>query len=290
MSIHKKKVLITGAAGFIGAALAKKLIKNDFDVVGVDNLNEYYDVKLKNDRLFEIKKTSINFTSSKWSFYSNSIEDTNKLLEVFSKERPNIVVNLAAQAGVRYSLSNPSSFTKTNVVGFGNILENCIKYDIENLIYASSSSVYGGNKSLPYRETQSVDHPVSLYAATKKANEMMAHTYSHNYQLPATGLRFFTVYGPWGRPDMAPILFAKAISRGEFINVNNYGNMKRDFTYIDDIIEGIFRCCLKPATSDENFDPLNPNPSSSYAPHRIFNIGSSNSVDLKYFIRIIEKN
>ena len=289
MSNNKKKILITGAAGFIGAALAEKLIKNNFDVVGVDNLNEYYDVKLKKDRLFEIKKTSINFPSNQWSFYSHSIEDTNKLLEVFSKERPNIVVNLAAQAGVRYSLSNPSSFTKTNVVGFGNILENCIKYDIENLIYASSSSVYGGNQSLPYRETQSVDHPVSLYAATKKANEMMAHTYSHNYQLPATGLRFFTVYGPWGRPDMAPILFAKAISRGEFINVNNHGNMKRDFTYIDDIIEGVYRCCLKPATSDENFNPFNPNPSSSYAPHRIFNIGSSNSTDLSYFIGLIEK-
>ena len=289
MRIHKKKVLITGAAGFIGAALAQKLIKNDFDVVGVDNLNEYYDVKLKNDRLSEIKKTSINFTSSKWSFYGISIEDTNKLLQIFSKERPNIVVNLAAQAGVRYSLSNPSSFTKTNVVGFGNILENCIKFDIENLIYASSSSVYGGNKSLPYKETQSVDHPVSLYAATKKANEMMAHTYSHNFQLPATGLRFFTVYGPWGRPDMAPILFAKAISKGEFINVNNYGKMQRDFTYIDDIIEGVYRCCFKPATSDKNFDPLNPNPSSSYAPHRIFNIGCGNSVDLQYFIGIIEK-
>ena len=284
------KVLITGAAGFIGAALAKKLIENKFDVIGLDNINNYYDLNLKKDRISEIEKVKAKFESSQWKFYQYSIEDFTKVKNVFEIERPNIVVNLAAQAGVRYSLKNPSCFTRTNIMGFGNILENCKEYNIENLIYASSSSVYGGNKCLPYKENQSVNHPVSLYAATKKANELMAHTYSHNYNLPATGLRFFTVYGPWGRPDMAPILFAKAISNGDFINVNNYGNMRRDFTYIDDIIEGVYRCCLKPATGKDNFDYINPDPSTSYAPHRIFNIGSSTSVDLLKFIKIIENN
>ena len=290
MGSNTDKVLITGAAGFIGAALAKRLIKNNFDVIGLDNLNNYYDLNLKKDRITEINKVNAKFESNKWRFYNYSIEDFNKVKEVFHNERPNIVVNLAAQAGVRYSLTNPSCFTSTNIVGFGNILENCREYNIENLIYASSSSVYGGNRCMPYKENQSVNHPVSLYAATKKANELMAHTYSHNYNLPATGLRFFTVYGPWGRPDMAPIIFAKAISSGDLINVNNYGKMQRDFTYIDDVIEGVYRCCLKPATAEESFDYLNPDPSTSYAPHRIFNIGSSSSIDLINFIQIIEKN
>ena len=189
---------------------------------------------------------------------------------------------------MRYSLLNPHAFNQTNIVGFGNILENCRLFKIKHLIYASSSSVYGGNKCLPYEENQSVSHPVSIYAASKKANELMAHAYSHNYKLPTTGLRFFTVYGPWGRPDMAPIIFAKAISRGEEINVNNYGQMERDFTFIDDIVEGIFRCCLKPAASDEAFDQFIPNPSTSYAPYRIFNIGNSQSIRLIDFIEIIE--
>ena len=290
MNTQRNKILITGAAGFIGAALSQKLIKKGFNIIGIDNLNTYYDVALKNNRLNEIDKVNKENNSNKWSFYNNDIEDFDEISNIFNTEKPNIVINLAAQAGVRYSLLNPKSFTYTNIVGFGNILENCREHKIDHLIYASSSSVYGGNKSLPYKETQSVNHPVSLYAATKKANELMAHTYSHNYNLPATGLRFFTVYGPWGRPDMAPIIFAKAISKGEVINVNNFGNMQRDFTYIDDIIEGVYRCILKPATAENNFDYLEPNPSTSYAPHRIFNIGSSNSINLLNFIEILERN
>ena len=284
-----KKILITGAAGFIGAALAQKLLSENLDVVGVDNLDKYYDINLKKNRLYEIEKKAKAF-KSKWTFYNDSIEHLERINKIFEIESPQIVVNLAAQAGVRYSLTNPHCFNKTNIVGFGNILENCRLNNIEHLIYASSSSVYGGNESLPYREKQSVNHPVSLYAATKKANELMAHTYSHNYNLPTTALRFFTVYGPWGRPDMAPMIFAKAISKGEEINVNNFGKMKRDFTYIDDIIEGIYRCSFKPATADIKFDTLRPNPSTSYAPYRIFNIGSNKSVELMAFIKIIEKN
>ncbi len=285
----KDKILITGAAGFIGSALSNKFLVNEYDVIGIDNLNNYYDIELKKARLKYIVKTSENL-SSKWTFYNASIENSIQIEEIFNSENPNIVVNLAAQAGVRYSLTNPSSFTATNLVGFGNILEVCRKTSVKHFVYASSSSVYGGNELLPYNEKHSVDHPVSLYAATKKANELMAHTYSHNFNLASTGLRFFTVYGPWGRPDMAPIIFAKAISEGRYINVNNFGKMKRDFTYIDDIIEGLFRCCLKPATPDIYFDKKKPDPSTSYAPHRIFNIGNSKAIDLGYFIEIIEKN
>ncbi len=285
----KNKVLITGAAGFIGAALSQKLLGEGFDTVGVDNLDKYYDINLKKSRLNQIKKKS-KMDKSKWTFYNDSIENLDRLNKIFEIEKPKIVVNLAAHAGVRYSLTNPHCFNKTNIMGFGNILENCRLNNISHLIYASSSSVYGGNEFLPYKENQSVNHPVSLYAATKKANELMAHTYSHNYNLPTTGLRFFTVYGPWGRPDMAPIIFAKAIAKGEEINVNNFGKMKRDFTYIDDIVEGIYRCCLKPATPDMKFKTLEPNPSTSYAPYRIFNIGSDQPIDLIRFIEIIENN
>ena len=287
MKDQDSKILITGAAGFIGAALSKRLLKSGNKVIGIDNINDYYDVQLKKNRLIEIEKANNN-SDDYWSFYNFSIADIKKIGEVFKKEKPNIVVNLAAQAGVRYSLLNPFSYYETNLVGFGNILENCRLYNVKHLVYASSSSVYGGNRCLPYKETQSVNHPVSLYAATKKANELMAHTYSHNFNLSATGLRFFTVYGPWGRPDMAPIIFAKAISEGNTINVNNYGNMQRDFTYIDDIIEGVYRCCFKPATPNSSFDTLNPDPSTSYAPHRIFNIGSSNPIELTKFIEILE--
>ena len=287
--IKKEKILITGAAGFIGSALTNKFLKNGYDVIGIDNINNYYDIELKKTRLKNIEKLSEN-TYSKWIFFNESIENYIQIENIFNSQNPTIVVNLAAQAGVRYSLSNPSSYTNTNLVGFGNILEVCRKTNIKHLVYASSSSVYGGSEVLPFNEKNSVDHPVSLYAATKKANELMAHTYSHNYDLASTGLRFFTVYGPWGRPDMAPIIFAKAISEGKYINVNNYGKMNRDFTYIDDIIEGVFRCCLKPATPEIKFDKKNPNPSTSYAPHRIFNIGNNNSIDLGYFIEIIEKN
>jgi UDP-glucuronate 4-epimerase len=211
------------------------------------------------------------------------------LLKLFAAEKPRVVVNLAAQAGVRYSLENPAAYIQSNLVGFGHILEGCRHHGVENLVYASSSSVYGGNRNLPFHEQQAVNHPVSLYAASKKANELMAHTYSHLYGLPATGLRFFTVYGPWGRPDMAPMLFAKAILAGEPIKVFNHGKMQRDFTYIDDIVEGVLRCCDKPATSNLEFDPMQPDPATAAAPHRVFNIGNSQPTELLRFIEVMEQ-
>ncbi len=281
----KDSFLITGAAGFIGAALVKKLIKNGERVIGIDNLNNYYDPGLKKARLEEINSIT---KYSNWNFHQFSIENKDCIEELFKQEKPKVVINLAAQAGVRYSIENPSAYIQANIVGFNNILESCQQNQIENLVYASSSSVYGGNRNLPFHEKQAVNHPVSLYAATKKANELMAHTYSHLYKLPCTGLRFFTVYGPWGRPDMAPMLFAKAILDGKPIKVFNNGDMKRDFTYIDDIIEGVFRCCYKPATENQNFDPLNPDPSTAAAPHRIFNIGNSNPTELMKFIEVLE--
>ena len=285
---HKKtNILITGVAGFIGAAVAKKFIQKNFTVTGIDNLNNYYDKKLKEDRLAEIKRTVKE--SKNWKFFNISIENNEKLNEIFEIAKPNFVINLAAQAGVRYSLINPEIYIKTNLVGFGNVLENCRRYNIEHLVYASSSSVYGGNKKLPYCESQPVNHPLSLYAATKKSNELLAHTYSNNFNLKATGLRFFTVYGPWGRPDMAPIIFAKAIYKQEIINLNNFGNMSRDFTYIDDIVEGVYKCCLKPATKDNNFNPFQPTQETSFAPHRIFNIGGNSPIELFSFIEIIER-
>ncbi len=280
-------VLITGAAGFIGSALAIKLIKEKISVIGIDNINSYYDKNLKNQRLENIKRAANN-EQKLWKFFKVSLEDEKEIEKVFLLNKPKVVVNLAAQAGVRYSLENPKSYIQSNLVGFGNILEACRNYKVENLIYASSSSVYGGNKKLPYKEISSVNHPVSLYAATKKSNELMAHCYSYLYNIPCTGLRFFTVYGPWGRPDMAPIIFAKAILDKEPISVFNFGNMKRDFTYIDDIVEGIFRCCFKPATPDQEFDYENPNQSTSFAPHRIFNIGNNQTIELLKFIEILE--
>tara|TARA_A100001388_G_C28770894_1_gene503740 strand:- start:2 stop:1036 length:1035 start_codon:yes stop_codon:yes gene_type:complete len=280
-------VLITGAAGFIGSALAIKLIKEKISVIGIDNINSYYDKNLKNKRLENISEYSNN-EEKLWKFYKVSLEDEKDIEKIFIKYKPKVVVNLAAQAGVRYSLENPKSYIQSNLVGFANILEACKKHKVENLIYASSSSVYGGNKQLPYKEVSSVNHPVSLYAATKKSNELMAHCYSYLYGIPITGLRFFTVYGPWGRPDMAPIIFAKAIINKEPINVFNFGKMKRDFTYIEDIVEGIYRCCYKPATPDKNFDYLNPNQSTSFAPHRVFNIGNNQSIELLKFIEILE--
>ena len=288
--MHNKDniILITGAAGFIGAELSKRFLRTGFKVIGIDNINNYYDINLKKDRIKEIELIAKR-NSSSWKFYKDSIEDVEKLNEIFESENPSIIVNLAAQAGVRYSLINPYSFIQNNITGFGNILEISRKFNIKHLVYASSSSVYGGNKSLPYKETQTVNHPVSIYAATKISNELMAHTYSHLYKIPTTGLRFFTVYGPWGRPDMAPMIFAKAILKGEEIKVNNYGKMSRDFTYIDDIVEGIYKCCLKPATPNNDFDYHNPDPASSTAPYRIFNIGNDESVDLMDFIQIIEK-
>ncbi len=279
----KETVFITGGAGFIGFHLIRRLIKNDINVVAVDNLNSYYYVDLKKARLEEIKKLN-----GKFKFYQGDIEDILFLKEIFEKSEPKYVVNLAAQAGVRYSIKNPSTFLKSNINGFGNILEMCKDYKIAHLLYASSSSVYGGNALLPYSEKNSVDHPVSIYAASKKSNELMAHAYSHLYSLPATALRFFTVYGPWGRPDMSYFLFTKSILEGKAIDVFNYGEMKRDFTYIDDIIESIMRLIKKVPTSNKKFDKNNPDISSSWAPHRIFNIGNSNSITLGHFISTLE--
>ena len=281
-----RTVLVTGAAGFIGAALSKRLLQRGDRVVGLDNLNDYYDPGLKQARLHQIEATA---QAGAWRFERLALEDAQALLALFAEERPQVVVNLAAQAGVRYSLENPAAYIQSNLVGFGNLLEGCRHHDTQNLVYDSSSSVYGGNRNLPFHEAQPVNHPVSLYAASKKANELMAHTYSHLYGLPATGLRFFTVYGPWGRPDMAPMLFARAILAGEPIKVFNHGKMQRDFTYIDDIVEGVVRCCDKPAKPNPEFDPLQPDPATAAAPHRVFNIGNSQPTELLRFIEVMER-
>ncbi len=289
MKKTKGNILVTGAAGFIGSATIKRLLEEKYNVFGVDSLNNYYDINLKKKRIIDINNFSKN-KLAKWCFHKISIDNMDQLENIFIKEDINIVINLAAQAGVRYSLLNPESYVRSNILGFLNILECSRKYKVKNLIYASSSSVYGGNKNLPYMESKSVDHPVSFYAATKKSNEIMAHSFSHLYGLPTTGLRFFTVYGPWGRPDMAPIIFSKAIMEDEPIQVFNFGKMKRDFTYIDDVVEGIYGCCLKPATVDNSFDYINPNPSTSYAPYRVFNLGNNSTTELLYFIELLEKN
>ena len=275
-------IIVTGAAGFIGAALSKKLLDSGFQVVGIDNLNHYYSPALKEKRLSLIKE------KIGWNFYKVSLENKEEIEEIFSKYKPKVVVNLAAQAGVRYSIDNPDSYIQSNIVGFLNIIESCRKHEVENFIYASSSSVYGGNKKMPFNEDHQVDHPISLYAATKKSNELIAHTYSSIFKIPSTGLRFFTVYGPWGRPDMSPMIFTKSILKKQPIEIFNFGKMKRDFTFIDDIVEGIFRCCFKPATVDEKFDSQKPKSSTSFAPHRIFNIGNSSPVELMDFINILE--
>ena len=281
-----RTVLVTGAAGFIGAALSQRLLLRGDRVVGLDNLNDYYDPALKQARLREIEAVA---PSNAWRFERMSLEDGDALMDLFAAETPSVVVNLAAQAGVRYSLENPAAYIQSNLVGFGHILESCRHHGVGHLVYASSSSVYGGNRNLPFHERQAVNHPVSLYAASKKANELMAHTYSHLYGLPATGLRFFTVYGPWGRPDMAPMLFARAILAGEPIKVFNHGKMQRDFTYIDDIVEGVLRCCDKPATANPDFDSLHPDPATAAAPHRLFNIGNSQPTELMRFITVMEQ-
>ena len=278
-----KKILITGAAGLIGFNLCQKLIKDGISIIGIDNLNSYYDINLKKARLKELSKNNKYF-----KFFKIDIEDTINLNKIFQIHKPEIVFNLAAQAGVRYSIEKPMEFINTNVKGFINILEACKSYKIEHLVYASSSSVYGGNMQLPYSEKNSVDHPVSIYAASKKTNELMAHTYSHLYSLPCTGLRFFTVYGPWGRPDMSYFLFTKSIINGEKINIFNHGNMSRDFTYIDDICESLVRVMNKIPACEKGFDKKNLLIDSSLAPHKIFNIGNSNSIKLMEFIEIIE--
>ena len=289
MFLSNKKILVTGSAGFIGSALVKKLLEFNVKIVGIDNVNDYYSQELKRARLLEIvKKQSV--SKGLWEFYEVAIEDSNSLRRISSDNQFDIVIHLAAQAGVRYSLTAPKAYIKSNLVGFENILELCLNSEIENFIYASSSSVYGGNKSFPFKEDDNVNHPVSLYAATKRANELMAHTFSHLYKIPSTGLRFFTVYGPWGRPDMAPMIFTKSILSKEPISVFNNGDMSRDFTYIDDVVEGIIKCCFKPATIDLNFDLYNPSSSSSLlAPFRIFNIGNSKTVNLLDFITILEE-
>lgn len=276
------KILVTGAAGFIGMHLAKRLLERGDEVVGIDNLNDYYSVQLKHDRLKQLD----GFDNFK--FIEMDIADRDAMAELFKDEQFNRVMNLAAQAGVRYSLQNPLAYVDSNLVGFANILEGCRHNNVEHLVYASSSSVYGANTDMPFSVHHNVDHPVSLYAATKKSGELMAHTYSHLYGLPTTGLRFFTVYGPWGRPDMSPSLFAGAILRGEAINVFNEGKMQRDFTYIDDIVEGVVRVIDKVAEPNSEFDTSAPDPASSYAPYRIYNIGNNEPVQLMEFIETIE--
>ena len=276
------KILVTGAAGFIGMHLSKRLLERGDEVVGIDNLNDYYDVQLKHDRLKQLDGFD------KFTFIKMDMADREAMAALFKEQQFNKVMNLAAQAGVRYSLENPLAYVDSNLVGFANVLEGCRHNKVEHLVYASSSSVYGSNTDMPFSVHDNVDHPVSLYAATKKSGELMAHTYSHLYDLPTTGLRFFTVYGPWGRPDMSPSLFTGAILRDEAINVFNEGKMQRYFTYIDDIIEGVIRVIDKVAEPNDYYDKSSPDPATSYAPYRVYNIGNNEPVQLMEFIETIE--
>ena len=276
------KILITGAAGFIGFNLSKKLLRLNHSVLGIDNLNDYYEVSLKENRLKEIN-------DEKFCLHQIDLENREALNKVFETEKPDVVINLAAQAGVRYSLENPHAYIDSNIVGFMNILEACRHNEVNQLIYASSSSVYGANTSLPFSTSDNIDHPLSLYAATKKANELMAHTYSSLYNIPTTGLRFFTVYGPWGRPDMALFKFTKNIIEGKPIDVYNNGDMMRDFTFVDDIVEAISRLVEKKAKENPEWSGKNPDPSSSYAPYKVYNIGNNSPVNLMDFIEAIEE-
>lgn len=296
-----KKVLLTGMAGFIGFHLTKKLKAEGFDAVGIDNINDYYDPRLKKDRLLELgfapddvntmRNNSVIAAGQqpRLKFYKTDLTDTAKINEIFQEEKPDYVVHLAAQAGVRYSLENPHAYLQSNITGFLNILENCRNHPVKHMAYASSSSVYGSNEKMPFSVHHNVDHPISLYAATKKSSELMAHTYSHLFGVPTTGLRFFTVYGPWGRPDMATFIFTKKIVEDVPIDVFNHGNMKRDFTYIDDIIEGVYRVMLRVPEPNKEWDGMAPDPATSRSPYRIFNIGNHQPVNLKDFIRIIEE-
>jgi UDP-glucuronate 4-epimerase len=276
------KILLTGAAGFIGMHTALRLLARGDEVVGLDNLNDYYDVRLKVARLERLT------SNTSFKFEKLSVEDRSGVAALFQREKPQRVIHLAAQAGVRYSLTNPYAYVDANLQGFLNILEGCRHGAVEHLAYASSSSVYGGNTALPFSEHQTVDHPVSLYAATKKANELMAHTYSHLYRLPTTGLRFFTVYGPWGRPDMALFLFTRAMLERKPIDVFNHGQMVRDFTYIDDIVEAVIRIIDKLPTPDPEFNSAQPSPATSSAPYRVFNVGNSQPTPLLHYIEALE--
>jgi UDP-glucuronate 4-epimerase len=277
-----KKILVTGAAGFIGFHVSKRLLERGDRVIGIDNLNAYYDVRLKEDRLAILEKTD------GFAFHRIDLADRGALDPLFDKERFDVVINLAAQAGVRYSLQNPHAYVQANLAGFMNVLEACRRTTVQHLVFASSSSVYGANTSMPFSVHQNVDHPLSLYAASKKANELMAHTYSHLFRIPCTGLRFFTVYGPWGRPDMALFIFTKAIAEGKPITVFNHGRMKRDFTYIDDIVEGVVRVADRPAAPNPKWTGAAPDPATSSAPYRIYNIGNHQPVELMEFVRLIE--
>ncbi len=277
------KVLVTGVAGFIGSHLALRLLERGDEVVGVDNLNDYYDVNLKRARLARISE------SQAFHFAQMDISDREPVAGLFADHRPQAVVNLAAQAGVRYSLENPAAYVDANLVGFGNVLEGCRGHGTRHLVYASSSSVYGANTKLPFSEHHGVDHPLSLYGATKRANELMAHTYAHLFRLPCTGLRFFTVYGPWGRPDMALFKFTKGIIEGTPISIFNRGDMVRDFTYIDDIVEGVVRVVDRPASPNTAWDGDNPDPATSPAPYRIYNIGNNSPVKLNRYIEVLEE-
>ena len=282
-----RNILVTGSAGFIGFHLCKKLIEDGHQIIGIDNINDYYDTKLKKERLKILSKKS--FESKNWRFLKIDLNNKDTLLDIFQEYKPKTVINLAAQAGVRYSLENPGAYINSNIIGFYNILECCKISKVKNLLYASSSSVYGGNTKVPFSENDSVNHPVSLYAATKKSNELLAHSYSHLYGISCTGMRFFTVYGPWGRPDMAPMIFADAIINKKTLKIFNYGNMSRSFTFIDDVIEILIRLIQKPATPDKNFNSKKPNSATSWCSHRIFNIGNDNSVALLTFIKMLEK-
>jgi UDP-glucuronate 4-epimerase len=282
MSFEFENVLVTGAAGFIGYHLSRRLLAEGCRVCGLDNLNDYYDVRLKKDRLAQLTP------HDRFSFERVDLAEGQRMRELFGKRRFDVVVNLAAQAGVRYSLENPHAYVEANLVGFTNILEGCRHSGVKHLVFASSSSVYGANTRMPFSVHHNVDHPVSLYAASKKANELMAHTYSHLYQLPCTGLRFFTVYGPWGRPDMALFLFTKAILENKPIQVFNHGKMQRDFTYIDDIIEGVVRVMGRLPAANPDWSGDAPDPGTSYAPYKLYNIGNNNPVQLIKFIEVIE--
>ncbi|WP_334031622.1 NAD-dependent epimerase [Alteromonas sp. P256] len=280
------KILVTGAAGFIGAAVSQYLINRGDHVVGIDNINDYYDVNLKHARLAHIKASD---SASHFTFIEMGVEERDKMAALFEEHKFDRVVHLAAQAGVRYSLENPNAYVDSNIVGFVNVLEGCRHNNIAHLVYASSSSVYGANETMPFSEQHNVDHQVSLYAASKKANELMAHTYSHLYNLPTTGLRFFTVYGPWGRPDMALFKFTKKILEGDTIQVYNFGNHRRDFTYIDDIVEGVIKSLDNVASPNEQWDGKQPDPSTSKAPYKVYNIGAQTPVHLLRFIETLEE-